>query len=146
MREYSQKEKLELFEKLPQELKEVILSEETAERIWAIGQRYGIKRETLSEISALVGDILMGLLPPEEFPKVLEKELSLDEEEAKDIAREINRFILFPVKESLAEFYQKIQFAPGGRIIKKEKEKLKPETEKEKYPSPETDIYREPIE
>jgi len=151
MPEYSQEQLWKLFETLPQELKDALLSEDTANTIREISQRHGIKEEELPRFAALVGDILMGLLPPEEFPKTLERELKIDEEKAEKISREVNRFILFPVKDSLAEFYKEIRFAPGGRLIRTEAreekrvEEAKEETKKEERP-PQADIYREPIE
>ena len=153
MPEYSRQQLWKLFETLPQDLKDALLSEDTANTIREISQRYGIKEEELPRFAALVGDILMGLLPPEEFSKTLERELKIDKEKAEKISREVNRFILFPVKDSLAEFYKEIRFAPGGRLIKpgvgeerrEEIEEIREEIKKEEKP-PQPDIYREPIE
>ena len=152
MPQYSQEQLWKLFETLPQELKDAILSEDTANTIREISQRYGIKEEEIPQFAALVGDILMGLLPPEELPVTLERELNIDTETAEKISKEVNRFILFPVKDSLVEFYKEIRFAPGGRLIKPEKEKkekrkkeIGEELKKEEKPY-QPDIYREPIE
>ena len=147
MIQYTQKELQKLFDSLPQELKDTLLSEETAERISEICKRYKITEENIPKTAKLVGDILMGLLPPEELRESLERKLYINKDKAENISREVNRFILFPVKGSLAEFYKEIRFAPGGRIeakitetkIPKEEEKYK----KEKRTN--SDIYREPI-
>jgi len=154
---YTQKEIQKLFESLPEELKETILSEETAETIRGICERHSVSDKVIPEVARLVGEILIGLLPPENLPRVMEKNLGIDKEKADSVSREINRFILFPVKDSLAEFYQEIKFAPGGRIeIKKEETETllkKPlETEKkEEYKEDKekrtmTDVYREPVD
>lgn len=148
MPEYSQQELQKLFDILSPELKETILSEETAERISQICKRHKINEKNVPKIAKLVGNILMGLLPPEELPETLEIKLGIDREKTQDISREINRFILFPVNKRLTEFYQEIKLAPGGRIERKEIEK------KEKIEIPKrkrgkklaTDIYRELIE
>jgi len=154
MLQYSQEQLWKLFEKLPDDLKDAILSEDTANTIREICQRNEIGEEDMPKLAKMVGDVLMGLLPPEEFTETLEKELKADKEQAKRISREVNRFILFPVKNSLEEFYKEIRFAPGGRLVKQEVKKEASEKEKpglkekpklkEKKPVG-ADIYREPI-
>lgn len=145
MPQYTQEELQKLFDLLPAELKSVILSLETAEKIRNVCQRYQLKEEEMPELAALVGDVLMGLLPPHIFLKDLKEKLYLDEEKAEGVFQEVNRFILFPVKNFLAEFYPEIKFVPGGRIeVQKPvspEMKLKKTEEKEEG----EDIYREPI-
>lgn len=147
MVKYSEKQLWGLFKVLPDELKDAIFSEDTANNISSICQRHEIEDEKVSKIAELVGNSLMGLLPPDEFQNSLEKEVNIDPEKAKKISQEVNRFILYPVKESLTSLY-KIEFAPGGKIIKPTLEKKEKEKEKirsdEKTPSTK-DIYRESI-
>ncbi len=148
MPEYSQQELQKLFDSLDPELKETLLSEETAERISQISKRHKINEKNVPRVARLVGNVLMGLLPPEELPETLEIKLGIDKEKAQDISREINRFILFPVNERLAKFYREIRLAPGGRIERREIEKKEeieiPKRKRGKKLT--TDIYREPIE
>lgn len=145
MAKYNEEQLWKLFSKLPDELKDTVLSEDTANNISGICQRYEIKDEKISKIAELVGNSLMGLLPPDELQSSLEKEVDLDPEIAKKVSQEINRFIFYPVKESLLSFY-KIEFTPGGKIIKlspEEKEKKRVESAGKK-PSAK-DVYRELI-
>ena len=142
--EYSKEQLWKTYETLPQELKEAIFSEETANNIWDICSRNGIEDERVSEVARYTGRVLMGLLPPEEFQKSLEKDLKLGKEVVKKVNQEINRFVFYPVKTSLEELY-KIEIAPpagmpkvGPPLPSEEKE----EPEKRKGP----DVYRESIE
>jgi len=150
-KEYTQEQLRKLYEKLPEELKEVIFSAETADNIWNTCEKNGIEIGKVSEVAELVGNVLLGLLPPEEFQTTLERELKLKKDVAKTVAQEINRFIFFPVKESLAVLYGKElipiagKTAPVAPKIKTEKESGErsgplPEV------SPKADTYREPIE
>lgn len=149
MAEYSREQLWKLFDKLPSDLRDAVLSEDTANTIRDICQRHKVKDKNVPTLAGMVGNILMGLLSPEEFPEALEEELKIDPERAKKISQEVNRFILFPVRDSLVEFYREIRFAPGGRLIKPE---VKEERAPRKVPTPEKkrppkeDIYREPIE
>ena len=143
--EYSKGQIWKLYEKLPEELREAIFSEETADSIWEICSRNGIEDERVSEVARYTGRVLMGLLPPDELEETLKKELKLEKEVAKKISQEISRFILYPVKTSLEELY-KIEIAPiaGTPVRPPSRKKIEGEELKEK-PKRE-DVYREPIE
>ncbi len=129
-----------LYEKLPQELKDALFSMETGDNIYEICQKNEIE-DYLEEIVEYVGQVLIGVLPPEDFQKTLEKELKLEKEMAKKVAQEINRFIFYPVKSALEQLY-KIEIKPPERLTEKPKKELRLTEEKPKK----RDIYREPIE
>jgi len=131
-KEYTKEQLWKIFEKLPEELKEVIFAEKTADDIYHISKRNNIKEEKISEVARLTGNVLLGILPPEEFRNTLKKELNLKKDIAEKIAFQIERIIFFPVKKELTEIYQ-IKTTPETVI----KEKIK-RTKK--------DIYRESIE
>ena len=151
--EYSTEQTWKLYEKLPSDLKEAIFSENTAEDIFDICVRHQIDDERISEIARYTGHVLLGILPPAELQKVLEKKLNLNKEVAQKIFREINRYVFYPVKTSLAELY-KIEITPSGTEALPEKKvsaapKTKPAgkapAEKEEKPEA-ADVYRETSE
>ena len=154
-KEYSKKELWQLYEKAPQELKEAIFSEETAESIWNICLRNEIEDQRVPQISRRVGHVLLGILPPDEFQDVLEKEVKLEKDVAKKVAQEIHRFVFYPVKTNLEELY-KIEITPLIKSIKaaplSKEEPLLTKTTIEEKPTPskavseEKDTYREPLE
>ena len=144
---YTTEQLWKLYEKLPQELKEAVFSEETANNIYDICTRNEIEDDRISEIARYTGRVLMGILPLDEFQEVLEKELKLKKDLAKKVFQEINRFIFYPVKTSLEEIYKvPVVPPPAGPPPYKPPEVKIPEAappeEKEKKP----DIYRESIE
>lgn len=136
---YTRKQFWQLYEKLPQELKDAIFAEETGNDIYDICKRNEIV-ENLDQVVEYVGQVLLGVLPPAEFQETLEREMKLKKEKAKKVAQEINRFIFYPVKSSLEEVY-KTEITP---LAKPTKITLPPE-EKAPVPSKE-DVYREAIE
>jgi hypothetical protein len=138
-REYTKEELWKLYKKLPKELQEAIFAEETADHIYEICERYEVPEEKVPEIAKEVGNVLLGLLPPNEFQEILEKEIKLEREIAKRVAQEIHRFIFYPVKSSLEELY-KIEIAPPAQP------KITPPPGEKPTPPPQRDIYREPIE
>lgn len=149
MFKYTRQQFWQLYKKLPEDLKETLFSEQTANDIEDICKRNEVPPEDLPKIVDLVREVLMGTLPLEEFQRNLEKELRLGSTVAKKISQEINRFIFLPVRKSLFSLYQ-VEIAPGGRLVKPTpKKETAPEEEreikKEKKPSKE-DVYREPVE
>ena len=141
-KEYTKEQLWKLYEKLPGELKEAIFSEETADNIWDICERNEVER--ISEIAKLVGNVLLGILPPEDFQETIEKELRFNKDLAKRITHEINRFIFYPVKGSLAEIYKIEAVSPTKPPVGPHLE-ITPPTEEKAAPS-KPDTYRELIE
>ncbi len=138
-KKYTQEQFWKLYEKLPQELKDALFAEETGNNISEICKKNEIE-ENLGDVVDYVGQVLVGVLPPEEFQKVLEKEIGLGKETAKKIAQEINRFIFYPVKPSLEQLY-KIEITSSEKPTETTTESAqKPET------PPDKDTYRELVE
>jgi len=124
-----------LYEKLPKDLQRAIFSEETAETIYELCTKNGLEKE-MPKIAKYTGYVLLGLLFPNELEKTLKSELKIEDNLAKKISWEINRFIFFPVKENLEMLYN-IKIEKPSAL----KEEMPVSTEK-----PVKDIYREPIE
>jgi len=135
------KEFFKLYKKLPEELQELISSEEMGDSLESICNKYGILN-FLYEINDYVGNVLLGLTPPNEIEEVIRKELEIDKEKAKNITREINRFVFYPVKSSLEDMYN-MEIAPIAKM--KVKPSIKKKAEEIKKPA-KSDTYREPIE
>lgn len=139
MAEYPKEQIWKIYEQLPDELKDAIFSEETAENIASICERNGIEdQRVVSEIARITGHVLMGLILPDEFQEMMEKELKLKKELAKKVSFNIHRFVFFPVKDSLSALYQ-MEIVPPG-LIKPEGKALEKKEPREK------DVYREGVE
>jgi len=138
-KKYTSEQFWKLYEKLPQELKDALFAEETGNNIYDTCKRNEIT-ENLDQIVEYVGQVLVGVLPPDDFQKTLEEELKLETEVAKKVAQEINRFIFYPVKPSLEELY-KIEIAPPVKPTG-----ITPPPEEKPPTLPGKDVYREPIE
>ena len=143
---YTNEQFWKLYEKLPQELKDALFAEETGNNIYDICQRYEIE-DNLPEIVDYVGRVLAGVLPPDDFQKTLEETLKINKDTAQKAAREINRFIFYPVKGALEELY-KIEIKPPAGMPAPAKPEAEPEAKsEEESPAPSAgDTYREPVE
>lgn len=139
MPEYSKEQLWKIYEMLPEDLKTAIFANETAENISTACAMAGITDKRVSKVARLTGHVLMGLLPPAELQKSLEKDANLKPGEAKRVSHQIQRLILNPVKESLAVLYEE----EGGEKPEAQREKTEPEKEEK---AKKKDLYREPIE
>ena len=137
------KELFKLYDKLPEELQDLMSSKEMGDSLEDICTKYDIL-SYLYEINDYVGNVLLGLLPPNEFEETIQKELKMEKEKAKKITREINRFVFYPVKSSLEDLYN-MEIAPIAKMKVDLPADKKEEKEKAKKPAT-SDTYREPIE
>ena len=110
VKKYTREQFWKLYEKLPQELKTALSSDETANNVLDVCKRYNAL-ENFDQIIEYVTQVLVGVLPPNEFQESLEGEIKIEKEFAKKIAQEINRFIFYPVKPNLEKLYE-IEIAP----------------------------------
>ena len=137
---YSKEELWKIYKMLPEDLKTAIFSAETAENISLACTIAGIKDKRVSEVARYTGRVLMGLLSPKEFVKVLEEKVGIEPDRAKRVAHQITRLVFNPVKESLTVLYEEerpeipgVKWEPVEKVLPEEKPKKQ-------------DIYREPIE
>lgn len=101
--EYTKEQLWKLYEKLPGELRESFSSAETGDTIWNVCERNNINE--VSKVAKLVGNVLLGILPPSEFQKTLETELKLVPAVAKKVYQEIFRQIFYPAQIELSKLY-----------------------------------------
>ena len=118
LKKYTPDEFWDLYEKLPQDLQDALFSEHIAKQIRNIAERNNVDDADLTEI---MGYVFLGIIRPERLQGNLEAELSLDSGKAKDVAQEIERFILYPLKSSLASIL-KLDYKPKTTSPKKEEE------------------------
>lgn len=141
-KELTDEQIFKILEKLPGDLKEALFSVETAEKIGEVCEKYEIPGEKVSLVANCVGQVLLGILSPEELEGALEKEVGLKKDVARGAGQQIYRYIFFPVKESLAALSGTIQMPPSGAT--------KPKEEREEKPAPPSpakpDVYRETVE
>jgi len=139
MAKYPKEQLWELYKELPEKLKEAIFSEKTANNIYSSCKKNGLEdEEKISQISENVGYVLLGLIVPEEFKKILLKEIKLKKTTAEKIYQEITRFVFFPLKEEMEGLYKiKIEVGPESETV--------PLAEIPEKKPKKRDTYREPL-
>ncbi|GAG81460.1 unnamed protein product, partial [marine sediment metagenome] len=113
MPDYPKEQLRQLYKNLPKDLQEAGFSKENAKNIHEICTKNGITDEdTIFDIAKNVGYVFLGLLPPNEFSYILEKDLGLGKSKAELVTSEITRFVFLPVRSSLEALY-KMKISPS---------------------------------
>ena len=92
---------LKVFNNLPENVQDVILSKDTAQNIKDICINQGIKESVIPVVSELVGDVLMGILQEPALIQQLTEKANITGTASKEIADAISREVLAPVRSSI---------------------------------------------
>lgn len=139
MLSYPKEQLRELYKDLPKDLQKATFSEKVAANIQEVCKENGVADDDIIfDITKNIGYVFLGLLAPNEFSDVLEKELKIEKKKAEQISSEITRFIFLPLKKSLEALYQ-IKIKPGMKTKIEEAKKTEKKPKK-------IDKYKERIE
>jgi|GEM_PF-632235 len=144
--DYRKNDFWKLYNRLSPELQEAVSSDETARDLENICKRHDVIEHAFDLVD-YISRVLLGVLPPNELEKTLEKELGLEKELAKKVSMDAYRFIFHPVQNQLEQLYE-IEIATplaGSEEPHLPTEKLKPKKEASSAP-PQKDPYRESLE
>lgn len=119
MTQYKQEELWELFNVLPKELKQTIFSENTSNLVREIAAKYELEEEQIPELAGLIGNVLMGLLAPNELPQNITENVKIEKEKSEAITKDFIEKLFYPLKDYLGAFYPNVKFAPGGEKVVK---------------------------
>lgn len=140
MPNYPKEQLRELYKDLPKDLQKATFSKEVAVNIQEICTENDITNDdVIFDITKNIGYVFLGLLAPNEFSDVLEKELKIEKEKAEQISSEITRFVFLPVRKSLEALYQ-AKIKTSSKLKKGDKPEAKVKKPKKK------DLYREVVE
>jgi len=128
MPDYPKEQLRELYKDLPKDLQKATFSEEVAANIQEVCKENGIADDdVIFDITKNIGYVFLGLLAPNEFSGVLEKELKIEKKKAEQVSSEITRFVFLPLKKSLEALYQiKIKAGAKTKIEETEETERKP--------------------
>lgn len=138
MPDYPKEQLWELYKDIPKDLQKAAFSKEVAANIQEVCTESSVADDdVIFDITKNIGYVFLGLLSPNEFSHVLEKELKIEKKKAEQISSEITKFVFLPLKKSLEALYQ-IEIKPGTKTKTRE---IKEAEEKPKR----KDRYRETI-
>ncbi|MDO8555405.1 MAG: hypothetical protein Q7R75_02470 [bacterium] len=95
----------ERYKTLPQDLKDVYFSEETAEKLTAIGKTNKLRTDQIGLLADETGLVMLGLIPTSEYITKLAEHMEIVPELAKKIAEEVNSQIFSQVREAMQKIH-----------------------------------------
>lgn len=93
------------YTKLPQSIKDLLLSEKLVDDIERIGAQNGLRPEEYGPLLRVTAKLLEGEISTATYVPMLIEELGLSREKVLPIAQEINRDIFNPIKEELRQVH-----------------------------------------
>lgn len=138
-----------LYQELPQEIKDMLFSEDTTDAIYNICKNNDIEND-LERISDFAGQVLFGIAPAENTAEAL-GQMGIKKTIIPKIAHELNRFVFYPVKSALEQMKIQSSTPTIGLEIKEASDVQSEKVSVEKPPTTKTnrrksDTYRESIE
>jgi len=95
-----------IYFQLPPELGQLFFAEETANKMRGVSEKNNLTDDQLRRASHTAGMILLGEVNIVNFVKTLQEKCELEEEPARQLARDINQAVFLPVKESLKQIHK----------------------------------------
>lgn len=96
---------MDIYKKLPNDLKDAIFSVNSADITRNIGEKNKLTIDKIGELASETGRVLLGVTHPDEFIANLAERLEVDNEKANLIAHSINDQIFKPVRDSLRKIH-----------------------------------------
>lgn len=106
MQTFSQEEIEKGYDKLPEILKDAMYSPDVAIKVVAIGKKFGLTIEKIGSAAEQTGYVVLGLVRPSEFTQALVDVLEIGADKARELAKEINSQIFYPLREALKAAHQ----------------------------------------
>jgi len=104
---YTIEQKKNRYNKLPSDLKEIIISVESFEKIQEIGKKYSLMLDDISELNDEINLLILGLTKQNDFVRNIAKRLEINDDMAYKISEDVNSEILDSIRDSLRELQEK---------------------------------------
>mgnify|MGYP001617430965 CR=1 FL=1 len=115
MKNFTEEQIAQMYDNLPEDLKDAIFGLEMNEIVERIGRENQLNIEQIGELANETGMVMLGVTHPNEFIANLAERLEADKEKARIIAQEINEQIFKPVRESLRKIHNMREEGEGEK-------------------------------
>lgn len=101
--EYTKEQKIELFNKLPENLKSIITSTELPEKVQVISDKYNLMLDNYAVLSDEIILLILGATSQKDFVSNISKKMNIGTDTCTNIAKDVNDQILNDIKSDLRE-------------------------------------------
>ncbi len=106
MQKYTNQQYTEIFEKLPDALKDAVASSETSKKVSEIGNKHHLQVDQTGSLIEIVLDVLMGITTAKDFLEEIKRTISIESNEAISIVNDVNEEIFKPVRETMEKTFR----------------------------------------
>jgi len=106
----------EKYQNIPNDVREAISSTEVSEKLKSIVDKYKLQFDEGEELTKEIGYVMLGLKSPDYFVRNIQNATNLNQEQAKEIVKDVNEMIFKNIKESLREIHDKRNFVEDEKI------------------------------
>ena len=105
MKNFTEEQIAQMYDNLPEDLKDAIFGLEMNEIVERIGRENQLNIEQIGDLANETGMVMLGVTHPNEFIANLAERLEVDKEKARAIAQEINEQVFKKVRDSLRKIH-----------------------------------------
>ena len=105
MKNFTEEQIAQMYDNLPEDLKEAVFSVDMSEVVEKIGRENQLNIEQIGDLANETGMVMLGVTHPNEFIGNLADRLEVDKEKARAIAGEINEQVFKKVRDSLRKIH-----------------------------------------
>jgi hypothetical protein len=103
MKIYTTDQLNDIFDALPESLRDTISSVNTSNKIESIRKKHQLHLDQAGELGSEIGYVLLGITPIKEFIRNIERRLNISTDDAIRIAKDVNLEIFNTIREHLKE-------------------------------------------
>ena len=116
MKNFTEEQIAQMYDNLPEDLKDAIFGLEMNEIVERIGRENQLNIEQIGDLANETGMVMLGVTHPNEFIGNLTERLEVDKEKARAIAGEINEQVFKKVRESLRKIHNMREEAEEEKV------------------------------
>src|SRR3989344_3218347 len=105
MTNYTRKELGQKFQEIPEDLQELILSTETADKVYEVGSKHFLHIDQIGELADEIGLVMLGINKANNFVNHVADRLGIEMETASAITKDVNEQIFMKIRESLQKLH-----------------------------------------
>lgn len=136
MNQESNKIIIERFKVLPKSIQDALLSADLPEKLTKITEKYHLRVDQAGALETETHLVMLGLEPPADFAKNVEKEVGISAEVTRRIADDVRADIFLSIRESLKQIQPQEELGEESEQIPEREETSAGQPSKEEIPSP----------
>lgn len=94
------------YNSLPTHVREFLMSEETANVVWAIGGAHHLDEERIEKVAQIIGNVILGVVPHERLQKEIQSATGIDARLVGELSEELDAKILSLVMPELKDLHK----------------------------------------